>query len=38
MHYGKWLDLFDTYQMMHDFGDSKFKPKKDDKVHSLMEL
>lgn len=43
MHYGKWNDLFITYQKMHDFGNQKFNQdkevdKKDTKVHSLMEL
>lgn len=37
MRYGKWSDLFITYQQMHDFGDKNFDVK-EKKVHSLMEL
>ena len=38
MRYGKWSDLFITYQQMHDFGNSKFKKNEQEEVHSLMEL
>ena len=43
MHFGKWSDLFYTYQKVHDFGNKPFNQGKEEKendrsVHSLMEL
>ena len=38
MRYGKWSDLFITYQYMHDFGNKKFEASEKKEVHSLMEL
>lgn len=38
MYFGKWHDMFMTYQKAHDFGNKKFDNKDEKEVHSLSEL